>query len=190
MTILSNTLALVALFGFIFIWVRLKKMKTTVDHLEQMHASSKVGKVVELKGLSSIPLAPLKEKPKGVSSFESLIILGFREEAIFIDNQSNGKKEAKKDISIEIPEGTIDVVPLVSGFDLFYGKIESIEENTSYHARVSDHHLGFERVNIRVIEIGRVTATIQAQMWLCDDNQDDAWTGTMHAMILFLGPHP
>jgi hypothetical protein len=185
MTVLAITIALVALLGSIFIWLRLKKVKSAVAHLEQLHASSTAR--VELRELPSFAGPPSVVSPE---TSPGLIIRGFRNEIILLDNQSNGDNRAIKNLTIDIPTGTTHVIPLLSGFILLYGEIISFIEKVDFSFGIEDHNLGLEWVNIRVVELRTASVTVQAQMWLRDDNGDDEWAGAVHVHILFLGPHP
>lgn len=197
MTVLAITIALIALLGSIFIWLRLKKVKATLAHLEQMHSSSTAGRVVEFIAFPPVAAPPTELAPEDPPS-GNRIILGFRNETIILENQSNGENLITKDISVEIPRGTTDVLPLISGFTVLFGEITKIKDPVvgAFSYGLEDHNFGFGEVNIRVVEIGgvtefgTVTATLQAQMLLRDADGDDEWAGWMHVHILFLGVHP
>ena len=117
---------------------------------------------------------------------ETRVILGFADVVVAIDNQPDASVVASKQFTVEIPEGTTDIVPSLRGDMALFGRILSQEDNT-FTFRVQDHHLGVLHMNVSVVEIGRVLATLEVQMYLRDNGGDKPWAGVVHASLLYLG---
>lgn len=183
MTTLSIIIAVAALAGFAAVWLQLNKFKAAVNRLERVHEPPEEREFVGLDDIGILPDEVYIEPA-------NLIILGYEYQTIVMDNQSNGKNNASKSVTIEIPEGTTHIVPSIKGFGLVFGKLVKGTIPDTFGAEISDHHLGLESVNISVDEIGSGTAILTARMLLRDNNGDDGWGGAVSATILLLGRHP
>jgi hypothetical protein len=189
MIILAIGIALVAIVGFVFAWLRLQRIMVTVDSLERIHKAATVAEAVNLTGLPSIAAPHDSSALQPLSKPQRFIILGHKDENIFFDNFTKADAVVTKKIRRDIPEGTTKVVASIRGFILLFGKITSKEDNRPVF-RINDHHLGLEWVNIIVVELTHTDVTLEAQIILRDVNGDDDWSGFLGVSILFLGPHP
>jgi hypothetical protein len=152
-----------------------------------MHASPENG-----NGLKTISLlsrtaqgTQVAEKDEAVlraAVFERLAILGFSEESVDMFNQPNGEGFTTERFDVEIPEGTTRILSSLNSVQLGYGRV------SDSRLRVEDHHLGFEGADVDVVEVRRVSATIEVAMLLRDRNGDDRWSGRIGVSLLFLGP--
>lgn len=88
MRFLPTVVALMALVGLAVIWLRLRAIKKTVEHLAQTHGSATGSQAVEAKGLS-LPSGAFSDAITPTELVEErLIILGYRTLVITLDNQS------------------------------------------------------------------------------------------------------
>jgi hypothetical protein len=182
MTILAIAIGLVGLVGVIFLWLRLEKVKATVADIEQIHGSGITAQTVSTD-FGMFTATEGEER-------QAFIILGVRYETIILaDNQSNGQNLAERQFAVDIPEGTVEVVPLVRGFFRFYGDIIDFDEN-HLSAEITDHNFAFDWVNIRTVALVHGKAFMEAQMLLRDKDGDDSWSGVMGVVIFCLGYHP
>jgi hypothetical protein len=125
------------------------------------------------------------------STHQRFIILGYRRENVVMDNLPNAGSVASKEFTVQIPAGTTDVIPLISGSIALFGQITARRNNdTNFDFGIQDHHFGFNVVNVHVVEVNEVTARLRADMILSDENGDDPWSGAGGVTLLFLGPHP
>jgi hypothetical protein len=189
MTILSISIALVALAGFVALWLRLQTVKKTVEHLKWIHDSSEVSRTVELSGLS-LPTFTLPDERSVIAEpAERLIILGHRDLTIDLGNQPDGNEHGViMNVTIETPPGTTRVVTSLRGFFLMFGSVIRDSGGTIVALNAKDHHLGYEALSITVVGVGAGTATLSVGGVLRDKNGDDSWSGTLLATALFLGP--
>lgn len=188
MTVLAIIIALVALLGSIFLWLRLQRVTATLAQLDQVRASDTPKKII-LRDIPTVAAPPDEIAPDDPPN-RKLIILDFRDELIIFDNQSEGQF-ALKEVTVDIPKGTTVVIPSITGFSMLFGKLEILDPvEGHFEYDLLDHNFGLQRVNIITLEIGSTTATVQAQMILRDENGDSEWAGVMHVHLLFLGPHP
>jgi hypothetical protein len=109
-------------------------------------------------------------------------VLGFRSEKILVGNFSNGQVLASKDVVVEMPAGTTDVLASMKGFAVAFGETLADNETITF----VDHHLGLQFAEVGVHEIGQNSATLRAFMLLRDINGDDRWTGWIIAQVIFL----
>lgn len=183
MTTLVIALALVALVGFIFIWLRLQQVKAAVAHLAQLHQATATGAGARKRSPDVGPLPDIVEVPP-----DRFIILGYRAQSIIFENFSSGDEVAIKEFKIGIPEGTTAVAPSINGFILLFGKITNPNPE-GFNVEATDHHVGFEMVHITVTEITQTEATLKAQL-LLRDLESNAWSGVLSYTVLLLGKHP
>jgi len=173
-----------ALVGLAVIWLRLRAIKKTVEHLAQTHGSATGSQAVEVKGLS-LPSGAFSDAITPTELVEErLIILGYRTLVITLDNQSNGDAVLTKDISIEIPTGTVRVLASLVGFSLVFGKATGSSLDS---LSIEDHHLGAEAVAVEAFVVGSGTAILRVYALLRDKNGDDKWTGSVYASVIFMG---
>src|SRR5436190_3871930 len=187
MTTLAIIIALVALLGSVFLWLRLQKVTASLAQLQQVRDPAPPGKAV----LRDLPPVVGPGTEIGPDTTRSFIILGFRDDFIVLDNQSSADNIAVKEVTVDIPKGTTAILPLMSGFNIFYGTIEKIvdAEHGFFNTLITDHNFGFQWVNVRVVEIRTASATYEVQMFLRDADGDDEWAGYMHVHLLFLAAH-
>src|SRR5215831_691358 len=183
MTILSIIIALVALSAAVFLWVKVERLKAD---LTQIKSASPPSQRVELALPDSVKAPPTDISPEPVSG--NRIILGYRNDTIVIENQPDGANLFTKEIAVEIPKGTTDVIPVLSGYDLFFGVITKVVDPVSgiFSYGLEDTNFSFGLVNLRVVKIGgvtefgTVTATLQLQVLLRDRDGEDEWAGWVH----------
>jgi len=121
--------------------------------------------------------------------FQKFVILGLAEGVIALDNYKKGKSQKIKEKTIDIPEGTTQMMVALKGFTLLFGK-KSYEEGTAMNMTVEDHHFGAQLALVDVVNIEGTKATLRASLLLRDDNGDDKWSGTVTYEALCLGPPP
>lgn len=186
MTSLSIGIALVALIAIAAVWLRLQTIEKTVEQLEQRHEASQTTKTVDLEGLS---LPPFRFPDKVFEPPEKLVILGYRSLTIDLGNQPDGNEHGViKNVTIDTPLGTTHVVASLKGFFLTFGAVIRNSDGDIVALSADDHHLGYEAVDISVVEVLTGKATLKAAGVLRDDNGDDRWSGTLVVSLLFLGP--
>jgi hypothetical protein len=190
MDILALVIAIVVLIGLGVTWSSLRRVGQRIRHLEHIHASSTAREIVKLKGEDVLSLL---ERSGGEATlpfapvFERLVILGFDRKVIYFENQPNGSGVVFKNATVEIPQGTTQVVPMLVGFGAWFGQVTVVSED-QFSPSFVDHHLGFEYVSVGVQEVSRVTATLAISALLRDINGDDPWSGVVVVRLLFLGP--
>jgi hypothetical protein len=184
MTVAAISIALVALLGSLFLWLRLQQVTASLAQLVEPATPPKVV-------LRELPPVIAPDTVIGPATSRSLIILGYRNDIVILDNQSNADHIAVKEFTFDIPQGTTDILPLMSGFNIFYGTLDKVvdAQDGLLKSSITDHNLGFQWVNIRVVEIRTASATVEIQMSLRDADGDDEWAGFMHVHLLFLARH-
>ena len=170
---------------------RFRDLDNRLTKLEQAHAhsGSRAAKaILDLKGLEELGSAAEARLEIGDEDpFETLIVLGYKDDVYFTINRTDGTDWASQDVVVEIPEGTTRVIAFMRGW--LAGYAETTSSETSIRDLV-DHHLGVAYLNVRVREVGQRTATLRAAMLLRDINGDDPWTGWVNAVAIYMGPHP
>jgi hypothetical protein len=114
-------------------------------------------------------------------------VLGFHSEKLIMGNFSNGRTDAVRDVLLEMPPGTTDVLAMMKGFVLAYGQTEADNETIQ---PTDDHHLAVEAADVGVLlplDFGQNKATIRAVMLLRDADPADRWTGWILFQVIFLG---
>jgi hypothetical protein len=102
--------------------------------------------------------------------------------------QNDGNNALFKNVTIEIPEGTTRVIPLLKGLIAVYGGIISNDNDTFFDFSINDQHLGVVGVNLFVAGMGAGNATLGVEMQLRDNNGDNQWSGVVGVTVLSLGP--
>src|SRR5215213_5833968 len=169
----KHILAAIALIGAGLAWFFVGRVEKRVSQLERRHPS------LDGEGEVTLNVTQVQEAEDGASAevspatvFERLTVLGFTSEVVVMDNQPNGKNQATKTFTVEIPRNTTHVIPTIQGFASAFGRITDHADGT-FRFQVNDHHLGLEVKHIAVTAIEDTTATLEATMLLRDINGDD-----------------
>jgi hypothetical protein len=185
--IAKNVLSAIALVWAGLAWFFVGRVEKRVSQLEQMHAFPANGNGVKTISLLSRTTqgTQVAETDEAVlpHSFERWVILGGGSRSVSMFNQPNGENWTREQFDVEIPEGTTRILASLQSIQLGYGRVVS-----DSFLRVEDHHFGFGGAEVLVLEVRRVSATIEVGMILRDDNADDRWTGQIGVNLLFLGP--
>lgn len=129
-----------------------------------------------------------------------LVILGVVPKATSTKNLSGAPESFVEIVEVNVPVGTVAIVPVVTGWSLGFGSVEPDDlssqpsPNQQFLWHSDDHHLGLARVDLSVQDINAVnpatntqTATIRVLLRLSDHNTDDAWFGLVTYTLLCLG---
>jgi hypothetical protein len=185
--IAKNVLSAIALVWAGLAWFFVGRVEKRVSQLEQMHASPANGNGVKTISLLSrttqgTQVAETDEAVLPADGYQQWAILGGAARGVSMFNQPNGENWTREQFDVEIPEGTTRIFATLQSIQLGYGRVVSDSQ-----LRVEDHHFGFEGAMVNVLEVRRVSATIEVSMILRDDNADDRWTGVIGVNLLFLG---
>jgi hypothetical protein len=163
-----------SIFGLLF----LRRTRAQLDELRRLHRpfSARVPNQLPVR-----ELLPVRDSST-IGPDDTFDVLGFRSGKILIGNVSNGQVLASKDVVIEMPAGTTDVVASMKGFTVAFG--ETLADNETI--TLVDHHLGVQVAEVGVHEVGQNSVTLRAVMLLRDINGDDRWTGWIIAQVIFL----
>jgi hypothetical protein len=113
-------------------------------------------------------------------------------------NVPNASQSQFVSATVEVPVGTVVIVPAVKGWMLGYGEAQPnpTDPNNSINWQTEDHNWGLGNVEVSVVKINppntltnppTQTAELSIRFYLSDDNQDDSWFGAVSYHLLCLG---
>lgn len=137
--------------------------------------------------------------PRIGSIFGKLEILGIASYATDTLNQAHGKTDYEEHVTIDVPVGTIAIVPSPNLWWLGHGRmrdqVDTLNDQTIWWDS-ADRPWGFGRVHVSVVDINapdteqdppKQTAQLRIVMRLVDYNGDDPWFGLVGYTLMFLG---
>lgn len=136
--------------------------------------------------------------------FEKLEVLGISSHLTQSLNQANGVNQYEETVNIDVPIGTLAVVPMPNLWMLGHGRlrpdrIDPLDENQQIQWDAADRPWALGKVHVSVVDINspdfsqdppRQTAQIIVYMRLIDKNGDDPWFGLVGYTLMFLGQAP
>lgn len=134
---------------------------------------------------------PFGPTPDG-KVFTNLQVIGILNLETGSGNQTDSFTEFTTTALVEVPVGTVLIVPAVRGWSLAFGELEPDLSGIKYN----DHHYGVGGVKVMVTKVNPVntvvtpptqTAEITLQMALADHSQDDRWFGTIAYTLICFG---
>ena len=142
--------------------------------------------------------------PRVGNIFDRLELLGVASFLTQSGNQSNAQLVYDETKVIDVPVGTMVVVPSPNLWVLGYGGlqpefVDPLNDNQSVSWGSEDHNWGMGWFQISVVDVNAVdttqsppkqTAQLRISMILRDDNGDDSWFGVAGYTLLFLGRAP
>jgi hypothetical protein len=131
------------------------------------------------------------------------VVLGVASRATSTLSRPNGETFLQTVRLLDVPAGTEVIVPTVTGWDLGYGSTAPADlsgqttPESTFHWNATDHHLGFARIDVSVVDIDALapgattqTATLRIGAQLADGNGDDPWWGVIRYQLIYLGRAP
>jgi len=149
----------------------------------------------------------LIETPTGTKLgkiFDNLEVLGMGSFVTQSGNQSSAHQLFQENVHIEVPVGTIVVIPAPNLWLLGYGSLQPevldpLDDNQNQLWHSADHHWGAGVFQVSVVGLNapdfsqnppKQTAHLHVNMLLSDHNGDDSWFGVAGYNLLYLGKPP
>jgi hypothetical protein len=184
-----------------------KNQKSNLSICGLLSKSFRASKALVLGILSMLVIAagcsttPTKlETPQGArgDQFRRLDILGVLSRATSTMRRPNANTQFSEEVTVNVPPGTLMIIPAVNGWALGYGKSdpEDLSKANTFNWHREDHNLGLAQLSVFVTDIDAVdtsttpptqTAKIRITAMLSDDNGDDQWFGAVDYKLLCLG---
>lgn len=141
------------------------------------------------------------ETPQGERSGDQLRrldILGVLSRSTSTLHRPNANNQFQETVTVNVPPGTLIIIPAVYGWALGYGRTdpEDISTVKKFNWNREDHNLGLAQLSVHVMDIDAVdtsvtpptqTAKIEITAMLSDDNGDDQWFAGVNYNLLCLG---
>lgn len=169
--------------NFYYIWTLLLTLLLTVS------CTTKPGQI-------ETPTGPVSGELNG--PFQVLGVIS----RVTYTNQPNAGISYHETVHVQVPPGTVMIVPAVKGYISGFGAITDAdadhdgELDSFTWTNHPDHHLGVMNFGVRVLDINAVdtsatpptqNADVEVTMILSDTNRDDAWFGAVGYNLICLG---
>ncbi|MGH8604285.1 MAG: hypothetical protein ACREXR_16370, partial [Gammaproteobacteria bacterium] len=136
----------------------------------------------------------------GGKAFANLQVIGIVSLQTRTGNLSTARPFFSTKALVEVPVGTVFIVPAMRGWDLGYGQLNSLPgSDVRFDWSEEDHHYGLGGAYVAVTKINPVnttvspptqTAEIEVNMILTDQDFDDSWFGSAAYTLICFGPQP
>jgi hypothetical protein len=165
-------------------WLLLRRVRASTDHLVALHKTG-ARQAVNVAGLLSVEARRNQEDPPPA---QRLTVIGTFDRRVIVNRRNFVQdRQANERIVIELPLGTTEVLPYITGFAFVFGEILEAGQDL-FEAQIVDHHLGLQMANVFVEKIEPDSATLRVLSALSDINGDDRWASIIQIHGLFLGP--